>query len=212
MPKNPRAIMVLAHGSSPSGKNHPLLAGLAAALAANQIACLRFDFPFVTQNKTSPNSDAVLDGAYGAALAHAGARFPGIPLIAAGKSLGARAAARVVSSLARSAKSNPNARVPDAALFLTYPLHPAGRMARDPRTPAAGCPGPMLFIQGTRDPFANCALLREFTAALPRAELFLIEGGDHALRCAREQESVIQECAAGITRWLAALKPAPCLR
>jgi uncharacterized protein len=140
--RSPSAIIVLAHGSSPSGKNHPLLAGLAAALAAaaDGIACLRFDFPFVSQNKTSPNSDAVLDGAYSAALAHAGARFPGIPLIAAGKSLGARAAARVVCSLARSAKSNPGAaRVPDAALFLTYPLHPAGRMACAPGTavPAA---------------------------------------------------------------------------
>ncbi|MDR2734565.1 MAG: hypothetical protein LBC99_07980 [Spirochaetota bacterium] len=219
LPPNPCAIIVLAHGSSPSGKNHPLLAGLAAAFAERTIACLRFDFPFVTQNKTSPNSDAVLDAAFIAALAYTGARFPGVPLIAAGKSLGARAAARVVYTLAKSAK--PNAREPDAALFLTYPLHPAGRMAPSSihgsrgvltscqhSSPAAGYPKPMLFIAGTRDPFANCALMREFAALLPRAELYLVDGGDHALRCAREPESIIEECAAEIARWLKTIKHA----
>jgi hypothetical protein len=50
--------------------------------------------------------------------------------------------------------------------------------------------------------------LRDFIASLaPRAALCLIESGDHALRCAREQESVIQECAAEIARWLISLKP-----
>jgi len=204
--KAPQAILVLAHGSSAKGKDHPLLAGLAEALAANGIACLRFDFPFVAQKKATPNSDAVLDDAFAHAIYAACAHFPESILVAAGKSLGARAAARVTNALARQTRNLPDgARAPDGALFLTYPLHPAGRTGFSPDTPAICCPRPMLFIQGTRDPLANSASLREFVALLPRAGLRFVEGGDHALRGCRDPAAALAECAQEITRWISSL-------
>ena len=206
----PKAILVLAHGSSAEGKDHPLLAAFGAALSSRHIACLRFDFPFVTQGKTTPNNDAVLDEAFTRALEYACAHFPGIPVIAAGKSSGARAAARVTIALARPGKRLPEGmRPPDGALFLTYPLHPAGKIGVPADTPAAHCPRPMLFIQGTRDAFANTACMREFvTGALAsRAGIHFIEGGDHALRgCGKEPEAIIAECAARAADFLGALQ------
>ncbi|MEP6640623.1 MAG: alpha/beta family hydrolase, partial [Gaiellales bacterium] len=46
-------------------------------------------------------------------------------------------------------------------------------------------PVPMLFVQGTRDSFAQPDLLAAVTARLgPRAELVSVAGGDHSFRVA----------------------------
>ena len=39
----------------------------------------------------------------------------------------------------------------------------------------------MLFIQGERDPFGNADEMRELTARLTGAELYLVDGGNHSL-------------------------------
>ena len=66
-------------------------------------------------------------------------------------------------------------------VFLAYPLHPPGRpeKIRDAHLYELRCP--MLFLQGTRDPFAQPPLLEAVLARLgSRARLVSIEGGDHS--------------------------------
>ena len=68
-----------------------------------------------------------------------------------------------------------------AALYFGYPLHPAGKPQALRREHLAAVPVPQLFVSGSRDPLARLDLLQETVAALPRARLHLVEGGDHSL-------------------------------
>jgi predicted alpha/beta-hydrolase family hydrolase len=74
--------------------------------------------------------------------------------------------------------------MPAAGLvFLGYPLHPPGRTDRLRAEHLGGIEVPMLFLQGTRDPFARPDLLAGVLAGLgDRATLVSIEGGDHSFR------------------------------
>ena len=72
-------------------------------------------------------------------------------------------------------------------VLLGYPLHPPGkpdqlRTAHLPKVRA-----PMLFVQGSRDPFGGARR----AGALPRGpragtRLFAVEGGDHSLALPEE--------------------------
>ena len=74
--------------------------------------------------------------------------------------------------------------MPAAGLvFLGYPLHPPGKPDRLRDDHLDYVPAPMLFLQGTRDPFATPELLGRVAARLgPRAELRWVDGGDHSFR------------------------------
>jgi predicted alpha/beta-hydrolase family hydrolase len=71
-------------------------------------------------------------------------------------------------------------------VFFGYPLHPPGKsdQRRDAHLPAIT--SPMLFFQGTRDPFASPDEMRELVKGLPAATLSIVEGGDHSLAVARK--------------------------
>ena len=77
----------------------------------------------------------------------------------------------------------------DALVFLSYPLHPAGKpdKLRDAHLPAIRCP--MLFVQGDRDTLCDLALLRPVLKKLgKRAELSVFPGADHGMRKAPADE------------------------
>jgi predicted alpha/beta-hydrolase family hydrolase len=67
-------------------------------------------------------------------------------------------------------------------IFLGYPLHPPGKpqQRRDAHLPAIK--EPMLFVQGTRDPFGTADEIRELLPTLQRAELHEVTGGDHSFK------------------------------
>jgi predicted alpha/beta-hydrolase family hydrolase len=163
-------ILVLAHGAGRDMED-PLLAGFAEGLAAAMISCLRFNFPYREAGKKAPDPEPVLREAWEAAFAR-GTEM-GSPVWAGGKSLGGRIASMVVAD-----------GVPAAGLvFVGYPLHPPGKpeRIRDAHLPSVHVP--MLFLQGTKDPFARPDLLEKTIRRLgDRATLHPIEGGDHSFR------------------------------
>jgi hypothetical protein len=64
----------------------------------------------------------------------------------------------------------------------------------------------MLFLQGTRDQFAQLDLLTSVSRTLePRATLHLVEGGDHSFgvpqRSGRSQAGVLDELADALVHW-----------
>jgi predicted alpha/beta-hydrolase family hydrolase len=66
-------------------------------------------------------------------------------------------------------------------IFLGYPLHPPGKRERIRDEHLYRITVPMLFLEGTRDPFAEPELLSKVLRKLgDRAELHEIEGGDHS--------------------------------
>ncbi|HET9671306.1 MAG TPA: alpha/beta family hydrolase [Actinomycetota bacterium] len=166
----PFATIVVAHGAG-AGMDHPFLAGFARACGEAGLAVLRFNFPYVEAGRRAPDGEPVLRDAWRAAFAAAADRAAE-PVWASGKSLGGRVASMCVA----------DGEVPAAGLvFLGYPLHPPGKPERIRDEHLSRIEVPMLFLQGTADPFARPDLLRAVVERLGhRATLTPIEGGGHS--------------------------------
>jgi uncharacterized protein len=169
-PANPTATLVLAHGAG-AGMDHPFMAGFARAINDEGIATLRFNFPYIENGRRSPDPAAFLQETWRAASAAASGRAKGEPVWAGGKSLGGRIASMAVAD-----------GMPAAGLvFLGYPLHPPGKPERIRDEHLYAIHVPMIFVEGTRDPFATPELLAAVIARLgDRAMTISIEGGDHS--------------------------------
>lgn len=163
-------ILVLAHGAGRDIED-PLLVGFAVALGAASVSCLRFNFPYRELGRKAPDPEPVLRAAWEAAFER-GAEL-GTPAWAGGKSLGGRIASMVVVD-----------DLPAAGLvFVGYPLHPPGKPERIRDAHLSSIRVPMLFLQGSKDPFARPDLLEKTLKRLgDRATLHSVEGGDHSFR------------------------------
>jgi uncharacterized protein len=170
-PPRPFATIVVAHGAG-AGMDHPFIAGFARACVDEGLASLRFNFPYLEAGRRSPDPERVLRDAWREAFAAAEARAEGDPVWASGKSLGGRIASMAVA----------DGQVPAAGLvFLGYPLHPPGKPERIRDEHLYRIEVPMLFLQGTADPFASTELLGGVLAKLgSRAKLVPFEGAGHS--------------------------------
>jgi hypothetical protein len=170
-PRSPFATIVVAHGAG-AGMEHPFIAGFARACVDEGLATLRFNFPYLEAGRRGPDTEPVLRDAWRAAFETASSRAKGQPVWVSGKSLGGRIASMAVADGEIAAAG---------IVFLGYPLHPPGKpeRVRDEHLYRIGVP--MLFLQGTADPFASPRLLDEVTTKLgDRASLVPFEGGGHS--------------------------------
>src|SRR5262245_36920478 len=171
-PRNAVASLCVAHGAG-AGMEHPFLAGFCRAMGEAGIATLRFNFLYLERGRRSPDPERLLRDAWLAAFGDASGRSKGRPVLAGGKSLGGRIASMCVAD-----------GMPASGLvFLGYPLHPPGKPERLRAEHLSRIEVPMLFLEGTRDPFARPDLLEGVLAGLgDRATLAPVEGGDHSFR------------------------------
>src|SRR5579864_5670057 len=88
-PENARAVYILAHGAG-VGMQHSFMAAVAKGLAERGIATLRYNFPYMEQGRTRPDSPKVAQAAVRAAAQEATQALRGVPLFAGGKSYGGR--------------------------------------------------------------------------------------------------------------------------
>lgn len=199
-PRTPAATVVVAHGAG-TGMEHPFLAGFTRALNDMGIATLRFNFPYREAGRKFPDRPPAAIAAWRAAMAEAAARSGGEPPWAAGKSFGGRMASMAVAE-----------GMPAAGLvYLGYPLHPPGKPEKLRDEHLYGLTLPMLFLQGTRDPFATPELLESVVARIgPSATLEWREGGGHTFDVAgnkRSAEEVGASLAAPAAAFIAAHAP-----
>jgi uncharacterized protein len=198
-PDRARALYVVAHGAG-AGMHHPFLARIADALAARDIATFRYEFPYMQARKQRPDPPAVAEATVRDAVAEAARVAPGLPIFAGGKSFGGR-----MTSQAQASAPLPGVR---GLVFLGFPLHPPGRPATARAEHLSQVQVPMLFLQGTRDEFAQLDLLRGVVESLgKRATLHVIEAGDHSFkvpkkRVGKSDTDVMQELAETISQWL----------
>jgi predicted alpha/beta-hydrolase family hydrolase len=190
-------LYVLAHGAG-AGMRHPFLETIAQRLAERGIATLRYQFPYMEQRGRRPDPPAVAEAAVRAAVQEAARVVPGLPLLAGGKSFGGR-----MTSSAQATAPLPGVV---GLVFLGFPLHPPGRPGITRAEHLDRVAVPMLFLQGTRDDFADLALLRRVVARLgTRATLHVIEGGDHSFkvlkRSGRTEADVMGELVAAVEEW-----------
>src|SRR5436853_7247201 len=200
-PDGARLLYVLAHGAG-AGMRHPFLEVVAQRLAERSIATLRYQFPYMEQRGRRPGPAAVAAATVRAAVIEAARVAPGLPLVAGGKSFGGR-----MTSTAQAEAPLPGVR---GLVFLGFPLHPPGRPGDARAEHLARVQIPMLFLQGTRDEFADLKLLTPLVQRLgARATLHLVEGGDHSFhvlkRSGRTDAEVLEELAAAVEEWAARL-------
>ncbi|MFP5307896.1 MAG: alpha/beta family hydrolase [Gammaproteobacteria bacterium] len=201
VPADARACCVLAHGAG-AGMTHPFMVGIAQGLAGRGIATLRYQFPYMERGTRRPDPPALAQATVRAAVEEAARQLPALPLFCGGKSFGGR-----MSSQAQAASPLPGVR---GLVFLGFPLHP-------PRQPSAARGAhlaqvriPMLFLQGSRDAFAEPELLQPLLATLrPRAQLHLIEHADHSFhvpaRTRRTDAEVQDEMLDALRDWIEAV-------
>jgi len=155
----PRAALVLGHGAGGSVNAPDLQAATQVALDAGATVVL-VEQPYRVAGRRSPPRAAVLDAAWTAVVAQL--PLDGLPLIAGGRSSGARVACRTAAQTGAI-----------GVLCLAFPLQPPGnRPSRQPELDAVGVP--VLIVQGDRDSFGMPTAAPGRTVAAIR--------GTHALK------------------------------
>jgi hypothetical protein len=169
-PKDAVAWLIVGHGAG-AGMDHPFLVGFCRAMAGYGVATARFDFFYMSSGRRSPDPESYLRAAWNEAFTGVQSMAGGVPVLAGGKSLGGRIASMCVAD-----------GMPARGLvFLGYPLHPPGKPERVRAEHLERIEVPMLFLQGTRDPFAQSEVLGSVLVRLgDRATYVQIEGGDHS--------------------------------
>jgi predicted alpha/beta-hydrolase family hydrolase len=198
-PQAARACYILAHGAG-AGMEHPFMASVANDLAARDIATLRYQFPYMERGSKRPDTPTLAQAAVRAAVAEASRRMPGLALYAGGKSFGGR-----MTSQAQAASPMSGVR---GLVFLGFPLHPPGKPSDQRGAHLFDVQVPMLFLQGTRDEFADLGLLKALVGRLgPRVTLRLFEDADHSFhvpaRTGRKDPEIRAELADALAQWMA---------
>lgn len=187
-----RPVVVLAHGAG-AAMDSPFLEDCALELVRHRLAVVRFHFPYMQQrvdegSRRPPDRAPVLVDTWRALLDRVATMGPGKgaghgngPVVMAGKSMGGRMASMLLAE----------GRAPEVrgAVYLGYPLHPAGRPERERAEHLADVSVPQLFVSGTRDALATGGRLEEIVAGLPDAEWLPIPGGDHSFARRKKDEA-----------------------
>jgi len=172
---------------------HPFLEALATALAGEEVATLRYNFPYTERGGKRPDRRPILLATVAAAVATARTLAPEVPLLAGGKSMGGR----MTSLAAAEGLLDEDVR---GIVFVGFPLHPARKPGVERADHLQRVALPLLFLQGTRDALAPLESLRPIVARLgTRATLHVLEGADHSFavlrRSGRAPEGVLSELA-----------------
>jgi predicted alpha/beta-hydrolase family hydrolase len=202
-PREARACYVVAHGAG-AGMAHPFMGTIANGLAERGIATLRYQFPYMEQGSKRPDTPKLAQATVRAAVAEASRRVPELALFAGGKSFGGR-----MTSQAQAASPLSGVR---GLVFLGFPLHPPGRPSDERAKHLFAVQIPMLFMQGTRDEFADLQLLQTFAGQLgARATLKLFQDADHSFhvpaRTGRKDSEIMTEMSGALAEWIEAAAP-----
>ncbi|MDH3642880.1 MAG: alpha/beta fold hydrolase [Gammaproteobacteria bacterium] len=191
-PTTPVALVVLAHGAGADFRHANMLA-IAEAFADQQIATLRFNFPFMEKGRRRVDRPDVSMDAIAAAVVAAAEE--GLPLYLGGHSFGGRMASHAVVERELPVRG---------LIFCSFPLHQPKKpsLSRAEHLPRIDVP--MLFLSGTRDALAEPVLLEEVIAGLgKRAMLHWLDTADHSYKILKRQRpaspTVFEEMA-GVAR------------
>jgi predicted alpha/beta-hydrolase family hydrolase len=162
----PRAALVLGHGAGGGVGAPDLVAATSAALAARVTVAL-VEQPYRVAGRRSPAPATQLDTAWTSVLEQLGAAvLDGLPLLAGGRSAGARVACRTAGVTGAV-----------GVICLAFPLRPPGRASAPSRLPELDAVTvPTLVVQGEGDPFGIPPPSKRRTVVLVP--------GNHSLRAA----------------------------
>lgn len=182
-------VLALGHGAG-GGIEARDLRALAGALPAKGVTVALVEQPWRVAGKKVAPAPKTLDAAWRElwpALCE-----PGLPVVAGGRSAGARVACRTGGELGAG-----------AVLALSFPLHPPGKPEKSRVDELTGAGVPVLVVQGGRDPFGRP---EEFPRGTRIVE---VPHGDHGFAVPKSadpgQEEALALLTDGVARWLAGL-------
>jgi predicted alpha/beta-hydrolase family hydrolase len=162
--ERPRGVLLLGHGAGGGFAAPDLRAATAAAGDAGLHVGL-VEQPYRVAGRRAPAPAPQLDAAWLAVVAALRRELADLPIVAGGRSSGARVACRTATAT-------------DAVgvLCLAFPVHPPGRPDKDRLAELALPTIPVLVVAGERDPFGR-------PPPAPGRTVIMVPG-DHALRTA----------------------------
>jgi uncharacterized protein len=181
---DPVAALVLGHGAAGGVSSRDLVTATEVALSEGFTVAL-VEQPYRVAGRRSPAPARRLDAAWTAVVDHLReVELQGLPLVAGGRSLGARVACRTAEATGAV-----------AVLCLAFPLQPP-RGSSESRLPELDAVQvPTLVVQGERDPFGMPPASASRTVVqVP---------GDHSLR------TDLEAVAAAVRGWLPGVVPHP---
>jgi predicted alpha/beta-hydrolase family hydrolase len=201
VPPKARACYVMAHGAG-AGMTHSFMASFADDLAERSIATLRYQFPYMERGSKRPDTPKFAQATVRAAVAEASRLVPELALFCGGKSFGGR-----MTSQAQAAAPLAGVR---GLVFVGFPLHAPGKPGDERGAHLFDVDVPMLFLQGTRDEFAELGLLKALVRKLgARATLTPFDDADHSFhvpaRAGKNDAQIREEMADALTAWALAL-------
>ena len=195
-----RPLLILAHGSS-NNMYSGFLETIATQIQQCGVNVARFNFPYTTEGRKTPDHAPILEAAWQTMINWAIANCPNSGLYIGGKSLGALVAATVAL------------QYPEVIglVFLGFPLHPPGKFELRQYEVLEQLQRPMLFVQGTRDPFARMDLLQQVLSNISEyAQVEWIEGGDHSYKILVQEginyPEVLKNIGEIVAEWLLSLE------
>ncbi|KPI21254.1 hypothetical protein OK006_1738 [Actinobacteria bacterium OK006] len=188
--KKPRLVLAVSHGAG-GGIEARDLQALAAVLPGHGVSVALVEQPWRVAGKKVAPAPKTLDVGW-RGLWPTVAK-PGLPVVAGGRSAGARVACRTATELGAT-----------AVLALSFPLHPPGRPEKSRADELLGAGVPTLVVQGGNDPFGKPA---EFPNG--SHELIEVPYGDHGFavpkRAPIDQDAALGIITEGVVRWVASL-------
>lgn len=179
-----RAVLAVGHGAG-GGIEARDLKALAAALPERGYTVALVEQPWRVAGKKVAPAPKTLDAAWTALWP--ALEKPGLPVVAGGRSAGARVACRTARELGA-----------HAVLALSFPLHPPGKPEKSRVDELTGAGVPTLVVQGGRDPFGRPEEFPEGT------EIAEVAHGDHGFAVPKKAGVGEAESMRGITDAVAA--------
>jgi predicted alpha/beta-hydrolase family hydrolase len=185
-----RLVLAVGHGAG-GGIEARDLRALAAELPAHGVTVALVEQPWRVAGKKLAPAPRTLDVGW-RGLWPALAR-PGLPVVAGGRSAGARVACRTAAELGA-----------HAVLALSFPLHPPGKPEKSRAGELLGAGVPTLVVQGGNDPFGRP---EEFPQG--SYELVEVPYGDHGFAVPKRapvgQDQALTVITDGVLKWVSSL-------
>ncbi|QIB43669.1 alpha/beta hydrolase family protein [Streptomyces aureoverticillatus] len=188
-----RFVLAAGHGAGGSIEAKDLQA-LAAELPAHGVTVALVEQPWRVAGKKVAPAPKTLDVGWRGlwpALTK-----PGLPVIAGGRSAGARVACRTAGELGAA-----------AVLALSFPLHPPGKPEKSRADELLGAGVPTLVVQGGNDPFGKPAEFPKGNAY----DLVEIPFADHGFsvpkKAALSQDEAVKRITDAVVKWTGMLSP-----
>lgn len=185
-------VLAVSHGAG-GGIEARDLQALAATLPALGVTVALVEQPWRVAGKKLAPAPKTLDTGW-RALWPALAR-PGLPVVAGGRSAGARVACRTARELGA-----------HAVLALSFPLHPPGRPEKSRAGELLAAGVPTLVVQGGNDPFGKPAEFPGDAFAGGGHELLEVPYADHSFavpkRATLTQDEALTLLTDGVGKWI----------